>query len=108
MLRRRTVPDELKKIFLLTDQNVDFDGVIFFRGAVSNCGQIGHFGTARAFLHYYFTKTQAIARSRSRFAASAHATTRAPNAVSQRSGVIIRMAPAASSRRVHHASLHRA
>jgi hypothetical protein len=39
MLRRLKVPSALKKIFLPKDQYVDFDAVIFFRSAVSNCGQ---------------------------------------------------------------------
>jgi hypothetical protein len=107
MLRRPKVPGALKKLFLPIDQYVDFHGVIFFRAATTNCGHFGLSWTAYAPkiiqlcpLHH------ATARSRSRFAAMAHAAKATPMAVSQTSGVIINMAPTASRIRVHQASAH--
>jgi hypothetical protein len=43
MLRRPKVPGGLKKLFLPVHQYVDFDEVIFFRGAMSNCGKSASF-----------------------------------------------------------------
>jgi hypothetical protein len=107
MLRRPKVPGGMKKIFLPIDQYVDFDGVIFLRGAASNCGQIGRPGwPALPKSIQLYHRRQAITRSRSRLAAMAEAARTTPKAVSQRSGVIIKMAPVASRIRVHQASAH--